>query len=118
VVSLVGDGSFLFSVPSSAIWVQRRYDAPALTVIYDNGGWQGPKFSTLQVHPDGVAAATGEFPVSLAPTVDLPGVALAAGAGFGVTVTDPAELPQVLKDALAAVQAGRSAVVSVRLPSV
>jgi thiamine pyrophosphate-dependent acetolactate synthase large subunit-like protein len=35
-----------------------------------------------------------------------------------VTVTDPAELPQVLKDALAAVQAGRPAVVSVRLPSV
>jgi acetolactate synthase I/II/III large subunit len=118
VVSLVGDGSFLFSVPSSAIWVQGRYDAPALTVIYDNGGWQGPKFSTLQVHPAGVAATTGEFPVSLAPTVDLPGVALAAGAGFGVTVTDPAELPQVLKDALATVQAGRPAVVSVRLPPV
>jgi acetolactate synthase I/II/III large subunit len=99
VVSLVGDGSFLFSVPSSAIWVQRRYDVPALTIIYDNGGWQGPKFSTLQVHPAGVAATTGEFPVSLAPVVDLPGVALAAGAGFGATVTDPAELPQVLKDA-------------------
>ncbi|HEX4088856.1 MAG TPA: thiamine pyrophosphate-requiring protein, partial [Trebonia sp.] len=107
VVSLVGDGSFLFSVPSSAIWVQRRYDAPALTVIYDNGGWQGPKFSTLQVHPAGVAASTGEFPVSLAPFIDLPGVALAAGAGFGATVSDPAELPQVLKDALATVQAGR-----------
>jgi acetolactate synthase-1/2/3 large subunit len=118
VVSLVGDGSFLFSVPSSAIWVQRRYDAPALTVIYDNGGWQGPKFSTLQVHPAGVAASTGEFPVSLAPFIDLPGVALAAGAGFGATVSDPAELPQVLKDALATVQAGRPAVVSVRLPPV
>jgi acetolactate synthase-1/2/3 large subunit len=118
VVSLVGDGSFLFSVPSSAIWVQRRYGVPALTIIYDNSGWQGPKFSTLQVHPAGVAAATGEFPVSLAPVVDLPGVALAAGAGFGATVTDPAELPQVLKDAHAAVQAGRSAVVSVRLQPV
>jgi hypothetical protein len=46
----------LFSVPSSAIWVQRRYDAPALTIIYDNSGWQGPKFSTLAVHPDGIAA--------------------------------------------------------------
>jgi acetolactate synthase-1/2/3 large subunit len=118
VVSLVGDGSFLFSVPSSALWVQRRYDAPALTIIYDNSGWQGPKFSTLAVHPDGIAAATGEFPVSLAPVVDLPRVALAAGAGFGATVTSPDDLPQVLKDALATVQAGRSAVVSVRLPPV
>jgi acetolactate synthase-1/2/3 large subunit len=118
VVSLVGDGSFLFSVPSSALWTQRRYSAPGLTIIYDNAGWQGPKFSTLQVHPSGVAASTGEFPVSLSPSVDLPGVALAAGAGFGATVTDPAGLPQILKDALAAVQAGRSAVVSVRLPPV
>jgi acetolactate synthase I/II/III large subunit len=115
VVSLVGDGSFLFSVPSSALWVQRRYDLPSLTVVYDNGGWQGPKFSTLTVHPSGAAATTGEFPVWLDPGVDLPGVSVAAGAGFGATVSDPEELPQVLKDALAVVQGGRSAVVSVRI---
>jgi hypothetical protein len=28
----------------------------AVVVHVDNGGWQGPKFSTLQVHPTGVAA--------------------------------------------------------------
>jgi acetolactate synthase-1/2/3 large subunit len=118
VVSLVGDGSFLFSVPSSALWVQRRYGTPALTVIYDNGGWAGPKFSTLMVHPDGAAARADDFHASLEPEADLPGVALAAGAGFGATVSDPGELPQVLKDALATVHSGRSAVVSVRLPRV
>jgi acetolactate synthase-1/2/3 large subunit len=118
VVSLVGDGSFLFSVPSSALWVQRRYNTPALTIIYDNHGWAGPKFSTLNVHPDGAAAAADDFHASLEPEVDLPGVALAAGAGFGATVSDPRELPQVLKDALAAVHGGRSAVVSVQLPRV
>jgi acetolactate synthase I/II/III large subunit len=118
VVTLVGDGSFLLGVPASALWVQRRYDAPALTVIYDNRGWAGPKFSTLQVHPDGAAAAADDFHVSFEPEVDLPGVALAAGAGFGATVSDPGELPRVLKDALAAVHGGRSAVVSVHLPSV
>jgi hypothetical protein len=42
-------------------------------------------------------------------------VAPAAGAGFGANVADPDALPQVLKDALAVVQGGRSAVVSVRL---
>ena len=117
VVSLVGDGCFLFGVPASAQWVARRYDAPALTVIYDNRGWAAPKFSTLQVHPDGAAAATGEFGVSFEPEVDLPGVARAAGA-YGVTVASPDELPQVLKDALAIVHGGRSAVVSVQLPPV
>ena len=117
VVSLVGDGCFLFGVPASAQWVARRYGAPALTVIYDNRGWAAPKFSTLQVYPDGAAAATGDFGVSFEPEVDLPGVARAAGA-YGVTVASPDELPQVLKDALAIVHGGRSAVVSVQLPPV
>ncbi|MGH3950994.1 MAG: thiamine pyrophosphate-dependent enzyme, partial [Pseudonocardiaceae bacterium] len=36
VVSLVGDGTYLFGVPASAQWVSRRYDAPSLTVIFDN----------------------------------------------------------------------------------
>jgi acetolactate synthase I/II/III large subunit len=117
VVSLVGDGCFLFGVPASAQWVARRYGAPALTVIYDNRGWAAPKFSTLQVYPDGAAAAAGDFGTSFEPEVDLPGVARAAGA-YGVTVSDPAELPHVLQDALAVVHGGRSAVVSVQLPPV
>lgn len=116
VVSLVGDGSYLFGVPSSAFWVQRRYDTPALTVIYDNRGWNAPKFSTLRVHPSGAAAAANDFHVSFEPEVDLPGVALAAGAGYGRTVSSPDELPDVLKEALEVVRGGRSAVVSVHLP--
>jgi acetolactate synthase I/II/III large subunit len=117
VVSLVGDGCYLFGVPSSAQWVARRYGTPALTVIYDNRGWAAPKFSTLQVHPDGAAAAAGDFGTSFEPEVDLPGVARAAGA-YGVTVSDSGELAQVLKDALAIVRGGRSAVISVHLPPV
>jgi len=118
VVCLVGDGSFLFGVPSSAQWVARRYGTPALTVIYDNRGWAAPKFSTLQVHPDGAAAQADDFHVSFHPEADLPGVARAAGGAYGMTVSDPDELPHVLKDALAVVHGGRSAVVSVQLPPV
>jgi acetolactate synthase-1/2/3 large subunit len=91
VVCLVGDGSFLSGVPSSAQWVARRYGTPALTVIYDN------RFE---------------------PEADLPGVARAAGGAYGATVSDPGELPGVLKDALAVVHGGRSAVISVLLPGV
>jgi len=118
VVSLVGDGSFLFGVPSSAQWVARRYGTPTLTVVYDNRGWAAPRFSTLQVHPDGAAARAGDFYASFEPAADLAGIARAAGGAYGVTASDPGELPQVLKDALAVVQGGRSAVVSVQLPPV
>jgi acetolactate synthase-1/2/3 large subunit len=118
VVALVGDGSYLFGVPSSAQWLARRYGAPALTVIYDNRGWAAPRFSTLQVHPAGAAAASGDFHSSFDPAADLAGIAAAAGGAYGVTVSDPDELPGVLKDALAVVHGGRSAVVSVQLPPV
>jgi acetolactate synthase I/II/III large subunit len=118
VVCLTGDGSYLFGVPSSAQWVARRYGVPALTVIYDNRGWAAPRSSTLAVHPDGAAAKAGDFFTSFEPEADLPGVAAAAGGAYAVTVDDPDELPQVLRDALAVVQGGRSAVISVHLPPV
>jgi acetolactate synthase I/II/III large subunit len=118
VVSLVGDGSYLFGVPASAQWVARRYNAPSLTVIYDNHGWAAPKFSTLRVHPTGAAAAADDFHVSFEPAPDLPGIAAAACGAYAVTVTDPDELPHVLKDALAVVRGGRSAAVSAQLPPV
>ena len=110
IVCLVGDGSYLFGVPSVAQWAARRYQTPALTVIYNNRGWRAPKNSTLAVHPDGAAAAADDFNVSFEPAADLPGIAQAAGGAYGVNVSDPAELPQALKDALAAVRGGRSAV--------
>ena len=118
VVCLVGDGCYLFGVPSVAQWVSRRYQAPALTVICNNRGWRAPKNSTLAVHPDGAAAAADDFNVSFEPAADLPGIAAAAGGAFAVNVTDPAELPGVLKQALAAVHSGRSAVVAAHLPGV
>ena len=116
VVSLVGDGTYLFSVPSSVHWVARRYGTPTLTVIYNNGGWRAPKQSTLGVHPSGAAATADDFNVSFEPEADLPGIAAAAGGAFAATVSDPAALPAVLKDALAAVHSGRSAVVSAHIP--
>ena len=105
-------------MPSSAQWVARRYGTPALTIIYDNHGWAAPKFSTLQVHPDGAAAKAGDFHVSFEPEVDLPGLPRWPAARTG------RRCPPILasfpgaEDALAVVQGGRSAVVSVQLPPV
>jgi acetolactate synthase-1/2/3 large subunit len=118
VVCMVGDGSYLFGVPSSAQWVARRYQTPALTVIFNNRGWKAPKMSALAVHPKGAAAEADDFNVSFEPAPDYPAIAEAAGGAFAASVSDPAELPRVLREALAEVRGGRSAVVAAYLPGV
>jgi acetolactate synthase-1/2/3 large subunit len=116
VVSLVGDGSYLFGVPASAQWLARRYQAPSLTVIFDNEGWSAPVLSALAVHPDGAVAAVGGG-TGFAPGADLPGVAAAAGGAYAATVAQAGRLPATLRRALGQVRRGRSAVVSVRVPA-
>ena len=115
VVSLVGDGSYLFGVPSSAQWMARRYGAPSLTVIFDNQGWRAPALSTGSVRPDGLTAAGG-FSASFRPAADLPGVAAAAGGAYGATVATASTLPATLRRAVGHVRRGRSAVVSAQVP--
>jgi len=114
VVALVGDGSYLFGVPSCSQWMARRYGAPSLTVIFDNRGWAAPVLSTRSVHPAGVVAA-GEFTLGFEPEADLPGLAAAAGGAYAATVTAAERLPATLARALGQVRRGRPAVVSVKL---
>jgi acetolactate synthase-1/2/3 large subunit len=118
VVSLTGDGSYLFSIPSVVHWMARRYDTPYLTVIYNNTGWKSPKLSTLGVHPNGVANATDQFGVNFDPPADLAKIAEAAGGAYAQTVIKPSELKAALKKALKEVKGGRAAVVDVQIPKV
>jgi acetolactate synthase I/II/III large subunit len=117
VVSLVGDGSYLFGVPASAQWMARRYHAPSLTVIFDNQGWKTPSLSVLAVHPEGRVAGGG-FAATFQPAADLAGVAAAAGGAYARTVTAADLLPVTLRRALDHVSSGQSAVISVRVPPV
>ena len=116
VVSLVGDGTYLFGVPASAHWVARRYGLPTLTVIYDNQGWKSPKLSTLGVHPHGVAARHDEFGIGFDPEADLPGIAHAASGAWAHTVQRADELRAAVAEAFTAVRSGQPAVLSVHLP--
>lgn len=38
VCQIVGDGTFLFSVPGSVYWISRRYNIPVLTIVLNNKG--------------------------------------------------------------------------------
>ena len=112
VVALTGDGSYMFSVPSSVHWMARRYGTPFLTVVYNNGGWKSPKLSTLAVHPDGLAARGHDIGVSFDPPADYAGIAAAAGGALAFSVRTVEELDTALALAFPAVRRdGRSAVI-------
>lgn len=117
VVSLTGDGSYMFSVPSSVHWMARRYGTPFLTVIYNNGGWKSPKLSALAVHPEGYASRAPDLDVSFEPQPDYGAIATAAGGAMALTAATFDELDEALERGFHAVRReGRCAVLDVRLP--
>src|SRR6185369_713087 len=117
VAALTGDGSYMFSIPSTVHWMARRYRTPFLQVVYNNGGWKAPKFSALAVHPDGYASRAADIDVSFDPSPDHAGIAAAAGGAFARTLTRPEEVEPAIAEALRAVrEEGRCAVLDVRLP--
>jgi acetolactate synthase-1/2/3 large subunit len=116
VISLVGDGSYLFGVPSSTYWVSRAYDAPTLTVIFNNGGWNAPKRSNDLVHADGGPAGRSDrYWITVTRDARLADIAAAAGQAEAFVAAQPGSLLDILQQALQTVQGGRSAVVDVRL---
>jgi acetolactate synthase-1/2/3 large subunit len=115
VVALTGDGSYLFSQPSTVHWMARRYACPFLQVVYDNGGWRAPRFSTLAVHPDGHASRAADLDIGFDPAPDHAAIAAAAGGAFARTIERAEDVAGALAEAMAAVEGGRAAVVNARL---
>ncbi|MET7246752.1 thiamine pyrophosphate-requiring protein [Methylobacterium sp. EM32] len=117
VVALTGDGSYLFTVPSSVHWMARRYETPFLQIVFNNRGWKSPKLSTLAVHPDGYAARANQLDTSFEPAPDYVGIAAAAGGAWGRQVGQAAEVDEALAEALRVVrEERRCAVLDVWLP--
>jgi len=115
VIALVGDGCFMFGVPSSAYWVANAYRTPFLTVIYNNGGWNAPKHSTLAVHPEGSARQNDTYWVTIGAGARFADIAAAAGNAEPFTVSAREKLKDTLRQAMQVVRDGRSAVVDVAI---
>jgi acetolactate synthase-1/2/3 large subunit len=114
VIHFVGDGSFYFSNPSSVYAVANQYGLPILTVLLDNGGWSAVKESTLRMYPQGEAKSTNQFASDLGYSTDFAAIAEAAGA-HGERLTDPEQVEAAVERCLAALDAGRSALLHVRI---
>jgi acetolactate synthase-1/2/3 large subunit len=114
VIHFVGDGSFYFSNPSSVYAVASQYGLPILTVLLDNGGWSAVKESTLRMYPQGQAKGANQFASDLGYPTDFAAIAEAAGA-HGERLVDPAQVDAAIARCLAALDAGRSALLHVRI---
>lgn len=118
VISLTGDGTYMFSNPTPVHWVAKKYETPFLTIVFNNKGWGAPRQSTLGVHPNGLANATDQFWVNFDPTVEYAKVAEAAGGAYARKVENPEEVREALVEALEIVRGGRSVVLDVAIPQV
>jgi thiamine pyrophosphate-dependent acetolactate synthase large subunit-like protein len=119
VCQIVGDGTYLFSVPGSVYWISQRYKIPILTIVLNNKGWNAPRRSMLLVHPDGEGSKVSneELNISFAPTPDYSGIAKAASGGeiWAEHAGTADELAKLLPEAIKAVLGGRSAVLDAHL---
>ena len=112
VVSLTGDGSYMFSVPSTVHWMARQYRTPFLTVVFNNRGWNAPRLATLAVHPDGYASKANDLDLAFDPPPAYAEIAAASGNSLALSAKTPDELEAALAQGFHAIRTeGRAAVI-------
>jgi acetolactate synthase-1/2/3 large subunit len=116
VVCCVGDGAYLFGVPTAAHWVSRAYRLPVLFVVFNNRAWNAVKRAVVSHAPEGWAVRTGVMPWwELDPAPDYELICRACG-GWAERVEDPGALTDALRRALGVVrEEGRQALLNVVL---
>lgn len=112
IASVLGDGSFMFGVPSAALWVSKAYHLPVLIVILNNGGYNSVRLATSEAYPDGIQVLEGYVGTELPELPDFSRLAMACDA-HGLRVERPGDLRPALEEALSVVKAGKTAVVDV-----
>ncbi|KAK1059638.1 hypothetical protein LTR74_012473 [Friedmanniomyces endolithicus] len=119
VCQIVGDGTYLFSVPGSVYWIAQRYNIPVLVIVLNNQGWNAPRKSLELVHPTGLGSKVDNraLNISFAPTPDYSGIAKAASGGecWAGSAGTVEELARLLPEAVEAVKGGRCAVLEAQL---
>ncbi|MFC1957506.1 thiamine pyrophosphate-requiring protein [Chloroflexota bacterium] len=118
IVTLMGDGSFIFGCPIPALWAASVYQAPFLAVIFNNQLYHAPKRALRGAYGEGsFSEKTGLWVgMDIVPSPNFALIAQACGA-YGQTVEDPSALQSALRDALDQVRRGKPAVLDVRIES-
>jgi acetolactate synthase-1/2/3 large subunit len=110
-----GDGFFLYGVPYAALWAAAKYNAPYLTVVFQNKAYSTGTIHIGRHYPEGYSLRENDFEGGeIDPPVDLAKLAEASNA-YGQNVSDPEQLLPALKRACQVVREGTPALVAVQV---
>lgn len=115
VVSITGDGFYMFAAANAALWAAAHYRAPFMSIVYQNRSYTTGVLRIEELYPGGYAARSGYEGGYFDPPIDFAKEAEAAGA-YGENVRDPAQVAPAIERGLAQIRAGRPAVIAVWLP--
>jgi acetolactate synthase I/II/III large subunit len=101
VISVLGDGAYIFCNPAACHHAAAMHDLPLLTIVYNNERWEAVQGSARSMY--GKDTATGKR--TLAPLSSLDPIPdfekyIEASNGIGLRVSDRAELESTLRRAL------------------
>ncbi len=109
VISLVGDGAFLYGLPVATLWAVRQSHAPFLTIIYNNRVYLAPKRSIRSAYKEGFSQTHNTWVgVDIDPPPDYVLLAQSCGA-YGERVEEPDGIMAALERALNEVRGGKAA---------
>ena len=116
VVSITTDGGFVWSSPVATLWTARAYNAPFLSVIMNNQGYNIIRKMVQRGYGETTLTDESAFEsgVDIKPPPDYSLIAQACGA-YGRLVEDPADVMPALREALEQVHLGKPAVLDVRI---
>ncbi|HKZ78084.1 MAG TPA: thiamine pyrophosphate-binding protein [Pyrinomonadaceae bacterium] len=105
VVSVIGDGAFLFG-QCEALWSMARYEVPVITVVFNNRSYNEPRQRIM-----GKMGKQGQMGKDMACYLGSPDVDFAkVASGFGIageTVTNPAQIGPALDRAIKTTRDGK-----------
>lgn len=114
VVSVIGDGSFMYNPVMQSLAFSKHRNLPVMIVIFNNGGYAAMRKEHHAFYPDGIAASQNASHGH--PITDLDYAELAKPFDFhGRRVERQDELASALEEANAAVAEGRTAILNVIL---
>lgn len=109
---IAGDGGFLYNPLVQSLALSKHAELPILIVVLNNTGYRSMASEHRGFYPEGVAAANDLFYGNPITDFEYSELVKPFG-GYGKRVDKPAELAPALKEGIAAVKNGRTAIINI-----